>query len=357
MSKEIENSVEYRFVGERIRKTFDSIDDALKHVKGKLPSNGKSWIIEEVHTKIIQHEIKSDRQVIDNKDITKRIIDYFLEHASVENVLIGSDIFWQYIINQDHRSFSYYQDLYSFLCCEKMLGYNKDQFWKLYKEVEDILKNDIKDLPTEDRWIGRGDVADILCFIALSEKYGFTKDEMIQLGRDILIGYHKGDYNVLDRFKNQSLNASDIAEEHNYWMKDLYYADGHDFSRGPYSTRIKTKPNIWRTVTDEEKLEYYKNEIRKLSLDDFQWEYNIGNYKPCHNYKLTIKNKNIDENGHINYDNYSLHMCSFYLPGIMFRNNDIYITYEQYIGRNVNHTQSLPVDVDENLYKYCIRNL
>jgi len=45
------------------------------------------------------------------------------------------------------------------------------------------------------------------------------------------------------------------------------------------------------------------------------------------------------------------------MPGIMFRNEDIYVTLSDYIGRHVNHMGKKRVDEDEELYKYCMRNL
>ena len=45
------------------------------------------------------------------------------------------------------------------------------------------------------------------------------------------------------------------------------------------------------------------------------------------------------------------------LPGIMFRNDDIYITHSNYIGRKVNHMGSKIPNMDEELYNYCTKNL
>lgn len=327
------DTVTYKFVGETIKSSFNSIEDALEYVnsKNRLPANGKSWIIEEIHNKIIQHTIISNRKVIDNKEITKNIVNYFIEHATVDNVKF--DTIPQFFINPEHRNFRCHVQLYSFLCIEKYLGYTKEQYWKLYNELCNKYKN--------DRYVSLNSICIMICYYAMAEKYGFNREKIFNTNFT--------DYNILinEIEKNNPL----ITKERTYWLLNLYLADGHDHLKPGKYEGINEPPNIWRYMSVEELLNYYKEELKKIPIEDFEWEYNIGNYKPCHNYKLNIKHNNISDN------ECSIHMYGHGLPGIMFRDEDIYVTDSNYIGRHVSHTNTLAVDVNEDLYNYCIKNL
>jgi hypothetical protein len=102
----------------------------------------------------------------------------------------------------------------------------------------------------------------------------------------------------------------------------------------------------------QELLDAYKEELKKVPIEDWYWERNVGDYKPCHNYKLVMKRPKKYNDG-----DFKIHMFGKYLPGIMFRDGDIYVTNSQYIGRHVNLRKTSVCDVDENLYNYCIKNL
>jgi len=328
-NKVISDDVVYKFVGETIRRGFGSIDEALKYIDGKLPANGKDWTIEEIHTKVIQHKIESKRKVIDNKEITKKIIDYFIKHATINNVNFDSNE--QFFINPEHRDFRYHDQLYSFLCAEKYLGYNKEQYWELYNEINKKFE--------KNNYTYFGNVCKAIVYIALSNKYGLTKEDILKINFD--------DYTELKTFEEK---YPKMSKECYHLMHDLYMADGDGFRPGEYGD-IMEKPNIWRYVKGQELLDYYIEELKKIPIDDFEWERNVGDYKPCHNYKLKVKKDNIPD------EQRSIHMYTWGLPGIMFRDNDIYVTNSNYIGRHVHHKNTLSVDVDENLYNYCIKNL
>ena len=146
-----------------------------------------------------------------------------------------------------------------------------------------------------------------------------------------------------------------MSKECYHWMHDLYMADGDGFRPGEYGD-IMEKPNIWRYVKGQELLNYYIEELKKIPIDDFEWERNVGDYKPCHNYKIEFPHE--FKPGYRGDGSYPKLGETFYrIPGIMFRNEDIYITDSNYIGRHVNHTGSKKVDETEELYNYCVKNL
>ena len=329
MSKVIKDEVEFKFIGENMRGGFQSIEDALKYVKTKLPANGKSWKIEEVHTKVIEHEFESERKAIDNKEITKRIIDYFIEHATVDNVKTTEHL--QYFMNPEHRDFRFSHQLYSFLCIQHYLGYTKEQYWELYNDL--MSKNN----DHSDYRVSQG-----ICWLAIANKFNLSKDDIIK----ITLAEGWKDY---EEYSEKHKNAS---KEIIYWLNDLNYVDGYENDSWKISyPNVKEKPNIWKWCTDQEFLDTYKERLKQIPIEDFEWRYNIGDYKPCHNYKLSLKPEK-----DISYDDYTIHMFNR-LPGIMFRNNDIYITHDDYYGRNVNLRKSSVIDVNEDLYNYCIKNL
>lgn len=116
----------------------------------------------------------------------------------------------------------------------------------------------------------------------------------------------------------------------------------------------KATANIVRfeymSYTQAEKALYeYKERLKKCKIEDAIVFYNSGNYKPCNNYKIEFPSKNDEvlDNGERFY----------FMPGIMFRNDDIYITKYNYVGRNVSCNSSKRTDETEELYNYCVKNL
>lgn len=105
-------------------------------------------------------------------------------------------------------------------------------------------------------------------------------------------------------------------------------------------------------LTTEEKLAAYKERIKEYPWDKVKVFYNIGDYKPCHNYKFEFP-REFDPHKEL-HNTYSPIAT---IPGIMFRDEDIYVTNSNYIGRHVNHRASKQCDVDEKLYEYCTKNL
>ena len=331
MSKVTKDCVEFVFVGENMRGGFNSMEDALKYVKKKLPSNGKSWKIEEIHTKVIEHEIESERKVIDDKEITKRIIDYFIEHATANNIKF--DVNEQYFFNPEHRSFRDHDQLYSFLCTQHYLGYTKEQYMNLYHEI-------YKKYADNSGYAYDGYVCECICYLAMAESFNMTKDDILAIDFS--------NYQISNKFAK---DHPDMFKEKQYWFHDLYFADGDYFRPNEYP-RIPEQPKIWKYLKGQELLDAYKEELKKVPIEDWYWERNVGDYKPCHNYKLVMKRPEKYNDG-----DFTIHMFGKYLPGIMFRDGDIYITNSQYIGRHVNLRKTSVCDVNEDLYKYCIKNL
>ena len=82
----VEATTFYDFPEENIRKKFTSKEEALDYVKNKLPANGKEWVLRKTVTTIEEETIESTRKLIENKNILKRIIDAFIERATINNV-------------------------------------------------------------------------------------------------------------------------------------------------------------------------------------------------------------------------------------------------------------------------------
>ena len=55
-----QDTIEFKFVGEGFKRSFNSIDEALEYVEKKklIPANGDSWEIEEIHHKLISHSFE-----------------------------------------------------------------------------------------------------------------------------------------------------------------------------------------------------------------------------------------------------------------------------------------------------------
>lgn len=337
-----QDTVEYKFVGEGIRTSFNSIEAALAYVKKKnlLPVNGHRWEIEEIHHKVISHVFESERQVIDNEEITKRIIDYFLEHATIENV--SFDEYPEFFNDPEHRDFKYHNQLYAYLCCRHYLGYTKENFIELYNKLceESGDKNSLY------YW----NICELCCYYAIKDKYGINEKDIC------LVDNQKFD----SKDVNPILTCNEAAKkEIDRWLHDMYFADFANFKPGEYG--FYEQPNIWRNVEGQELLDMYKETLRTLPVEKMTWSYNVGDYKPCHNYKLDVVEDTSDnridivEPELITDD--GIHMWGRHIPGIMFRNDDIIVTNDEYYGRNVNLKTSKAVDVDEKLYEYCIKNL
>jgi hypothetical protein len=342
-----QDTIEFKFVGEGIKTSFNSIDEALAYVNKKklLPVNGESWEIEEIHHKIISHIFESERKVIDNPEITKRIIDYFLEHATIENVSFNQHP--QFFNDPEHRNFRYHDQLYAYLCCKHYLGYTRDQFVELYKKFWNENCN-------EDKYVYFGDICKLCCYYAIKDKFGFDEKDICLVNDPKYISL---------KHVNHVLEANEKAKkEVEKWTHDMYFADGGGFTPGKYG--FDKSPNIWRNVEGQELLDMYKEVLRTLPIENMHWSYNVGDYKPCHNFKLDVvkdpyndKNTLVGDNSlDIIVDN-GIHMWGKFIPGIMFRNDDVIVTNDKYYGRHVNLRASKAVDVDEKLYEYCIKNL
>lgn len=338
-----QDTVEFKFVGESVRKSFKSTEEALAYVKKKnlLPANGKSWEIEEVHTKVISYTFENERKAIDNKEITKKIVDYFLEHATIENVHFSDHEV--YINDPENRNFRYYNQMYAYLCCKKYLGYDRDKFVELYKKF-------YRENCDEDGHVFESCICELCCYYALKDKYGINEDDM-HLVVDPKYNWKTTNPIFKEKYHEAYLEVYD-------WIQEMFMADGGHFRKGEYGG-IMEEPKIWHYAEGQELLDLYKETIRALPIEDMTWTYNVGDYKPCHNYKLDVVKKwNEDkENENVIDSENTVHMWGKFIPGIMFRDGDIYVTDSAYFGRNVNLRSRKAVDVDEKLYEYCIKNL
>ena len=230
----IQDTIEFKFVDEGIKTSFSSTEEALEYVKKKklLPRNGHSWRIEEIHHKVISHTFESERQAVDNAEITKKIIDYFLEHTTIGNVQFDGRP--QYFNNPEHRNFRYHDQLYAYICCKQYLGYSIDQFVELYKRLWDANCDG-------NRYAFFGDICDLCCYYAMKDKYGI-KEEDICLVKDPKFPNIKNMNPALE--KNEAARREVID-----WTHEMYMADGGHFTIGEHGS-IKEEPKIWSDEMD-----------------------------------------------------------------------------------------------------------
>lgn len=322
----------YKFVGELSNKSYPTLEAALMSRKGKFPANGKTWEIDQITTNVKHYSIVSENQVSDNQEITKRIIDYFCEHATLNNVKI--DDMYPYegkiFANPKYRNLKYdmYNRLQGFFCCNHYLGWTFERYIEEWEGLKGNLSKGGKEMY-------EGFITDFLIYKAIQKKFGI-KDKDIEFhdekhGENIWVEFPYRD--EIDK------KYPGIYEELKRW--DYLYMD-KDIDGSP----------LWEKITKQEMLDEYKKVLKEIPISEFEWEYNSGDYKPCNNYKLNVKNREDDTE---RYQVFGEKGIDVY--GVMFRDGDVVITANNYYGRHVNHRTTTKVNVDEKLYEYCTKNL
>lgn len=336
-------TIEFKLLNGNARGNFCSLEAFNTWAKGKMPINGDNWELEEIITETKRHSISCERKRIYDKDIIKRIIDVFLEKANSRNV------------KYDFPEWKMTDPKYERLTIgQAEVYYMAEQLGYPWEKLDDLYAN--KDGIMNHRWD--------------SEHRGYDTFE----DREFYTNWLAPFFIIKDVFPEYNINENDITiEMYNYGhlsrskqegKKYVSYNDKEGTLAGKYPKMMKYYQENWHggmhiydkiyiKLTPEEYIEEYKKRIKEYPIDKITVEYNTGDYKPCHNYKLNFP-KEFDPKGK-NY-NRTTHIFSR-IPGIMFRNNDIYITNDNYIGRHVHHRQSQQCDVDEKLFEYCTKNL
>ena len=179
-------------------------------------------------------------------------------------------------------------------------------------------------------------------------------------------------YIISDKF---NIDLKDITEaNYNYGRDERYRTEGKKTIHYKDPTTLAGKypeaaqylkennkflglyDSVYVEMDKQEALDLYKEKLKNYPIEHAVVYYNVGDYRPCHNYKIEFPYE--FEPGYRGEGSSPKLGETFYrMPGIMFRDDDIYITNDNYIGRHVHHTGSKKVDETEELYNYCVKNL
>lgn len=314
--------IKYVLKNGNARKHFLSIDEFKKWAKNKMPFSGDTWELDKIETETVK--IKSERIAKNDPSVIKAIITKFIDKASLQNIKFDS----LPVIPKDPK----YNNLSRIKLGLYILA---DEYNYPWSDLDYLFqcKNGIYNLlnvPDVDLSEPEFYMTWLAPFFILQQKY--------------------------------NIDPSDIN------LKNYNYGSKHDpagkqrpeFLANKYPEAMKEareKPRILsrsmlKTLSEQEALDEYKKRLLDFPIDTVKVVYNVGDYKPCHNYKLYFLPEN-DLKGK-NYYN-TLNIFSR-MPGIMFRDHDIYITYSNYIGENTLRYQQ-QIDVDDKLFNYCTRFL
>lgn len=335
-------TTEFIVLNGNARKHFCSIDEFKVWAKDKMPNSGDEWKLEEVITQVKNHTIPCERKRVVNINIIKRIIDTFLEKANSKNIKI------------DFSEYKMTDPKYNRLTIgQAEVYYMAEQLGYPWEKLDDLYDN--KDGIMNHRWDG--------------EHHGYDTFE----DREFYTNWLAPFFIIKDVFPEYNIDEKDITiYNYNYGNDERYEKQGKKYIRykdnttlvGKYPKMMEYYNKNWKSgmhifdkiyikLTPEEYIEEYKKRIKEFPIDKITVEYNVGDYKPCHNYKFEFPHE-YDPKGKDYWNT-----CNIFarIPGIMFRNEDIYITTSKYVGRHVNHRTSQQCDIDEKLYEYCTKNL
>jgi len=328
-------STEFIVQNGNARKHFVSIEEFKEWAKDKMPDNGDKWILHEVITEIKVHEIESERKRIYDQSIVNRILTEFLEKANIENV------------NYDEYETTVTDSKYLNIKRDRLIPYKiAEDIGYSWDKLDDFFKN--KDNVLNNRGIGRSE-EDL--------KKSSLKDILYCYGWQIseLANYWviKDKFNIADEDINHDMVWEYAGNNYEKRKIQVKYPEAYEFVKSYEDyTYPLSKRGLVIELTPEEKLAAYKNRIKEYPWDKVEVFYNIGDYKPCHNYKFEFPQE-FDPHKEL----FNTYNPIDIIPGIMFRDKDIYVTRSNYIGRHVHHRASKQCDVDEKLYKYCTKNL
>lgn len=337
---------EYVVKNWKTQKRFGSLDEFTKWAENKQPMSGDLWDIEETITEVKTHKLKSKKQrdaAMTTENI-KRIVDEFLEKATLDNV--------EFSISMAKLPYKVTDERYiNFTIGQVGIYYMAEKLGYPWEKLDDIYAN--KNGIMNGRWDGTQHGYDtfeerefytnwLAPFFILQEKYGIADED---------ITIRKYNYGKIERYEkvdgkyihydDKDTLAYKYPEMMKYYMKN-WHSGMNIFHDG-----------LMVNMEPEEALAEYKERIREYPLKNITMEYNTGNFKPCNNYKLCFDAKGDPKSSVYKR---SVHPYA-HIPGIMFRSKDIFITGDNYIGWHVEHGRSLKCDVDDKLVEYCTKNL
>jgi len=322
------------------RKHFASIEEFKEWAKDKMPNNGDKWILNEVITEIKVHKIKSERKRGYDQSIVNRILTEFIEKANTKNVIYED--YESTVTDPKYLNFQHFQ-LIPYKIAED-IGYSWDKLDDFFKNKDNVLNNrliDSKGINMFEENLKESSLEDVLynyCWqISTLANYWVVKDKFNIVDEDI-------NYDMIFNYAGNNYKKKKIEAKYPEAYKFVKSYEGY-----VYPSR---KKGLVIELTPEEKLAAFKERIKEYPWDKVEVFYNVGDYKPCHNYKIEFPQE-FDPHKEL-FGTYNL---IDFIPGIMFRDNDIYVTRSNYIGRHVHHRASKQCDVDEKLYEYCTKNL
>jgi len=333
-------SIEFIVQNGNARKHFVSIEEFKKWAKGKMPNSGDKWILHEVITETKVHEIESERKCIYDQSIVNRILTEFIEKANTKNV--NYDEYETTVTDPKYLNIKHNQ-LIPYKIAED-IGYSWDKLDDFFKNKDNVLNNRLIDD------MGINLFEEYLKESSLEKALYCCDWQIAELANFWVI---KDKFNIADEDINLNMVWGYAGKNYEKRKIQVKYPEAYEFVKSyeDYSYPSRKKGLVVE-LTPEEKLAAYKKRIKEYPWDKVKVFYNIGDYKPCHNYKIEFP-QDFDPHKEL----FNTYNPIDTIPGIMFRDKDIYVTNSNYIGRHVNHRTSKQCDVDEKLYEYCTKNL
>ena len=319
--------IKYVLKNGNARKHFLSIDEFKKWAKNKMPFSGDTWELDKIETETVK--IKSERIAKNNPSVIKAIITEFIDKASLQNIKFDS--FSLPEISKDPK----YKDLSRVKLGVYILA---DEYNYPWSDLDYLFqcKNGVYNLLNDpDIDMGESSIEYYMSWLApffiLQQKYNIDL----------------GDIN----FKNYNYGSrhDSAGKQRTEFLANKYPEAMKEAREKPWNLAH----SMLKTLSEQEALDEYKKRLLNFPIDTVKVVYNVGDYKPCHNYKLDFLPEN-DLKGKNYYNTLNIYSR---MPGIMFRDQDIYITYSNYIGRHTRLLYQQQIDVDDKLFNYCTRFL
>lgn len=348
----METTTTYQVLNGNQRGNFASLEDFKKWAKGKLPTEGDNWQIKKVVMSEEEFEVECERKRINNPEIIKRILDTFCEKANVDKMLFNGSSIEQHILF-DKTEYTVTDDRYMNMTIQQVqiyymaeqLGYPWEKLDDLYANKDGIMNGRGDDHQDMSTFNSREYLTNELApFFILKERFNIDDKD---------INEYMFNYGIIDRYKEVGKRRERFDDYEGTlagkYPKMMKFWE-HHFNN---CWRIIRDNGLLRTLNLKEQLEAFKERIKDYPVDKVVVKRNTGDYKPCHNYTLEFP---IEFDPHFEKLKNTMHPYA-HIPNIMFRDEDIVITYSEYYGRNVNLRKSAQCDVDEKLYEYCTKNL
>ena len=330
----------------KTKKRFGNLEEFTKWAEDKQPLSGDLWDIEEKITEVKNHKLESKkkRDALMTTENIKKIIDVFLEKATIDNV--------EFSISMGKLPYKMTEERYlDFTIGQAGVYYMAEKLGYSWEKLDAIYAN--KNGIMNGRWDGEGHGYDtfedrefytnwLAPFFILQEKYNIA-DEDITIRK-----YNYGNINRYEMIDGKWKHYDDkdtLAYKYPKMME--YYKENWHSNTEMFHNGMIVK------MDSKDALIEYKERIRDYPVSNVKMVYNTGDYKPCDNYMLVFDSKG-DNKSKV----YKRSVRPFArIPGIMFRTKDIFVTNDNYIGWHVEHGRGLVCDVDDKLVEYCVKNL